>query len=206
MVQFLKLHDLTEFDKMEGIRWRSHKLKHALEKNPKLINPTLTPPQLRMLKVMLLETAGCLATRIEDLLQPCKVDPIEIPTSSPPIRQKPYKLSPTDLEFLQPTVESMLQAGVLQASSSPWASPVFVVYRQHHEKSKAKPRKVVDYRRLNATVPYDSYPLPDIHQLLDSLQGAKFFGALDLKSGFWQVPLSADAALKTAFTCSLGLF
>jgi hypothetical protein len=29
---------------------------------------------------------------------------------------------------------------------------------------------------------------------------------LDLKSGFWQVPLTAEAALKTAFICSLGLF
>ena len=79
----------------------------------------------------------------------------------------------------------MLQAGVLQTSNSSWASPVFVVYRKHHEKAKQKPRKVVDYRRLNVTVPYDSYPLPDINALLDSLHGAKYFGALDLKSGFW---------------------
>lgn len=100
----------------------------------------------------------------------------------------------------------MLAAGVLQPSQSAWASPVFVVYRQHHDKSKSKPRKVVDYRKLNQTVPYDSYPLPDIHQLLDSLTGARYFGALDLKSGFWQVPLTASASQKTAFVCSLGLF
>lgn len=85
---------------------------------------------------MLLETAGCLATRIEDLKQPCRVDPVDIPTSSPPIKQKAFKLSPTDVEFLQPTIDAMLHAGVLQTSSSPWASPVFVVYRRHHEKAK----------------------------------------------------------------------
>ncbi len=138
-----------------------------------------------MLKHMLLEAAGCLATRIEDLHQPCNVEPVDIPTSSPPIRQKGYRLSPTDLAFLRPTLDSMLAAGVLQPSQSPWASPVFVVYRQHHDASKSKPRKVVDYRRLNQTVPYDAYPLPDIHHLLDTLAGATFFGALDLKSGFW---------------------
>lgn len=153
-----------------------------------------------------MHTAGCLATRIEDLKQPCNVEPVDIPTSSPPIKQKAFKLSPTDVEFLQPTIDSMLQAGVLQTSSSPWASPVFVVYRKHHEKAKQKPRKVVDYRKLNATVPYDAYPLPDINALLDSLQGAKYFGALDLKSGFWQVPLTADASLKTAFISQLGLY
>ena len=62
---------------------------------------------------------------------------------------------------------------------------MFVVYRKHHERAKQKPRKVVDYSKLNATVPHDVYPLPDINALLDSLQGAKYFGALDLKSGFW---------------------
>lgn len=139
---------------------------------------------------LLIDNAECLATKIEDLQSPCKVDPVEIPTSSPPIKQKPFKLSPSDLEFLEPTIKSMLTAGVLQTSSSPWASPVFVVYRKHHSASKQKPRKVVDYRKLNATVPYDAYPLPDINSLLDSLHGAQYFGALDLKSGFWQVPLS----------------
>ena len=155
---------------------------------------------------MLIKTAECLATRIEDLNQPCAVPPIDIPTSSPPIRQRAFKLSPTDLAFLQPTIESMLEAGVIQTSNSPWASPVFVVYRKHHSASKQKPRKVVDYRRLNATVPFDSYPLPDINALLDSLHGATYFGALDLKSGFWQVPLTESAAQKTAFISALGLY
>lgn len=65
------------------------------------------------MKIMLLESAAYLATRIEDLHQPCNVTPVDIPTSSPPIRQKGYKLSPTDIAFLEPTIESMLQAGVL---------------------------------------------------------------------------------------------
>lgn len=38
------------------------------------------------------------------------------------------------------------------------------------------------------------------------MHGAQFFGALDLKSGFWQVPLTLDASLKTAFISALGLF
>lgn len=160
-------------------------MQHALEKNKKLLNPALDANQKRQLKEVLIETAGCLATRIEDLKQPCKVEPVDFPTSSPPIRQKGFKLSPTDLEFLQPTLDSMMKAGVISTSSSPWASPVFVVYRKHEDKAKHKPRKVVDYRKLNATVPYDSYPLPDINTLLDSLHGASYFGALDLKSGFW---------------------
>ena len=155
---------------------------------------------------MLLEVAGCLATRIEDLHRPCDVPPVDIHTNSPPIKQKPYKLSPTDLAFLQKTIDSMLEAGVLIPSSSPWAAPVFVVYRNSHDPAKAKPRKVVDYRKLNSTVMDDSYPLPDMTMLFNNMNGACYFGALDLKSGFWQVPLTPDASMKTAFTSPLGLF
>ena len=155
---------------------------------------------------MLLDIAGCLATRIEDLHKPSAVPPVDIHTTSPPIKQKAYKLNPTDLAFLQKTIDSMLEAGVIVPSSSPWASPVFVVYRNSHDPAKAKPRKVVDYRKLNSTVVDDSYPLPDMTMLFNSMEGACYFGALDLKSGFWQVPLTAEASLKTAFTSPLGLF
>ena len=67
---------------------------------------------------------------------------------------------------------------------------------------------MVDYRSLNKIAETDSYPLPDIHSLLDELAGAKWFGCLDLKSGFWQVPLASPSnELKTAFTVyMLGLY
>lgn len=129
LAKFLHDHNLQELSNMEGINWKACKLQYALMKNPKLINPNLTVDKVKALKIMLLETAACLATRIEDLHRPCNVAPVDIPTSSPPIRQKGYKLSPTDVAFLEPTIQSMLKAGVLQPSSSPWASPVFVVYR-----------------------------------------------------------------------------
>ncbi len=97
---FLKLHNLLHMKDMDGIGWRAKKLQFALEKNPKLIKPELDQTKQRQLKEMLIETAACLATKIEDLKEPCKVDPVDIPTSSPPIKQKAFKLSPTDIEFL----------------------------------------------------------------------------------------------------------
>ncbi len=203
--EFLAKNKLQHLSALEGIRWRARKLQFALQNNSKLINPKLEDQQKTQLMELLITTAECLATKIEDLKHPCNVEAVDIPTSSPPIRQKPFKLSPSDLAFLEPTIDSMLKAGVLQTSSSPWASPVFVVYRQHHSAAKQKPRKVVDYRKLNSTVPYDAYPLPDINMLLDSLHGAQYFGALDLKSGFWQVPLTPAASKKTAFISALGL-
>jgi hypothetical protein len=135
--EFLRLHDLEHLkDTVEGLEWRAKKLQFALNNNSKLINPKLSKERRKQLLELLIESAEVLATKIEDLKTPCSVPPVDIPTSSPPIRQKAYKLSPTDLAFLEPTIQSMLKAGILQSSSSPWASPVFVVYRQHHESAK----------------------------------------------------------------------
>ena len=53
----------------------------------------------------------------------------------------------------------------------------------------------------------DSYPLPRIQEVLESLVGVSHFSCLDLKSRFWQIKM--DEALKqyTAFTVgNLGFF
>jgi hypothetical protein len=46
-------------------------------------------------------------------------------------------------------------------------------------------RKVIDYRKLNRVTREDSYPLPDIPELLEWFSTGVYFGAVDLKSGYW---------------------
>ena len=41
---------------------------------------------------------------------------------------------------------------------------------------------------------------------MDTLGGALYFSALDLKAGYWQIPLSDSDAEKTAFITKFGLF
>eukprot|EP00923_Selenidium_pygospionis_P015346 GHVN01026725.1.p1 GENE.GHVN01026725.1~~GHVN01026725.1.p1 ORF type:complete len:164 (+),score=3.11 GHVN01026725.1:334-825(+) len=42
--------------------------------------------------------------------------------------------------------------------------------------------------------------------LLRAIQGSKFFIALDLKAGYWQIPLTKESIKYTAFRCIKGLF
>ena len=62
----------------------------------------------------------------------------------------------------------------------------------------------IDFRKLNGTTVNDAHPLPRIDDTLEALKGAKIFSALDLKSGYWQVPIKEEHKSKTAFRNSAG--
>ena len=63
-----------------------------------------------------------------------------------------------------------------------------------------------DYRPVNGVTKKDSYPLPRIDESLDLVSGSSWFSALDLRSGYYQVPLSPEARPKTAFCTGRGLW
>ena len=96
-------------------------------------------------------------------------------------------------------VQQMLSRNVIRPSNSPWASPVVMV-----RKKDGSLLFCVDFRQLNAATVKDAHPLPRIDDLLDALHGAKWFSTLDLKSGYWQVPIAEQDKEKTAFRTSSG--
>lgn len=68
-------------------------------------------------------------------------------------------------------------------------------------------RMCIHYRQLNAASDPDAYPLPQINAILDQLKEARFISSLDLKSGYWQIPLGKTSRSYTAFTVpGRGLF
>ena len=72
------------------------------------------------------------------------------------------------------------------------------------EKKDGSLRFCVDFCQLNVATVKDAHPLPWIDDLLDALHGARWYSTLDLKSGYWQVPIMERDKEKTAFRTSSG--
>ncbi|XP_036143394.1 uncharacterized protein K02A2.6-like [Monomorium pharaonis] len=120
----------------------------------------------------------------------------------PPIKQRYRPRNPAMQAIIDTEVEGMLREGVIEPSRSAWSSPIVIV-----KKKDGKPRFCVDFRRVNEVTEPDAYPLPQIAATLDKLRGAKYLTTLDLKSGYWQVPLDTASRPVTAFTVpGKGLF
>lgn len=65
---------------------------------------------------------------------------------------------------------------------------------------------MTDYRDLNNVTIPDSYPLPRIDTTIDFLAGRKWFSTMDLRWGFWQIPIKEEDKHLTAFCTPHGLF
>ncbi|UYV79687.1 hypothetical protein LAZ67_18000272, partial [Cordylochernes scorpioides] len=119
----------------------------------------------------------------------------------PPVRQRPYRVSPAERRVIQSEVEKMMETKIIRPSSSPWASPVILV-----RKKDGSLRFCVDYRRLNKITKKDVYPLPRIDDALDTLSGSRYFSTMDMRSGYWQIEVDDKDREKTAFITPDGLY
>ena len=96
----------------------------------------------------------------------------------------------------------LLGAGIIRRSQSPWVSNVVLI-----RKKTGDLRMCIDYRQLNARTIRDSYELPRIEEVLDSLGGNCLYSVLDMKSGYHQVEIEEQHKALTAFTVGpLGLY
>ena len=112
-----------------------------------------------------------------------------------PFKQRYRRIPPHMFEEVADHLRQLAAGGIIRPSKSPFSSPVVCV-----RKKDGRLRLCVDYRLLNSRTKKDNYCLPRVEEILDSLNGAKFFTRLDLKSGYHQIEIAEKHKERTAFT------
>lgn len=118
---------------------------------------------------------------------------------SNPVNQRPYRYALYQKTEIDKMVQSLLDAGTIQSSSSPYASPVVLVKKKDNSW-----RLCVDYRNLNSMTIKDRFPIPLIEDLMDELGGSSVYSKIDLRAGYHQVRMHSEDIHKTAFKTHSG--
>lgn len=125
-------------------------------------------------------------------------------TPQNPIHVKSYRFPEIHKQEVAKQIDQMLNQNIIKPSMSPWSSPIWVVPKKLDASGQRKWRVVIDYRKLNDITVGDSYPIPQISEILDQLGQSKYFSTLDLASGFHQILMNEGDAPKTAFSVPQG--
>lgn len=118
-----------------------------------------------------------------------------------PIHQNPRRLSAEQQNTVRKIVNQWIEKGIARPSISDYANPIVMV-----EKKNGESRLCVDYRQLNQKIVRDKYPLPLVEDQLDKLSEAMVYCTLDLKNGFFHVPLEEESMRYTSFVTPDGQF
>lgn len=86
--------------------------------------------------------------------------------------------------MVQEIVDDMLPQGVIEPAWREWSSPDFLL-----QKREISWRFRIEYRRLNTTNIWNTYLIPGIVDFMNALGEATWISALNVNSGYWQVPL-----------------
>ncbi len=113
----------------------------------------------------------------------------------------PRRVAPGQMIIVEEEILKMEKEGTVMKSLGPWCSAIVLV-----RKKDDTMHFCVDYRKLNDVTHKDAYPLPRNDDILDALQGAKYFCSIDLASGYWQIKVADKDRDKTAFGSNLGLY
>jgi len=120
---------------------------------------------------------------------------IRLKPDAVPVNMRPHRMSQSEHKTAGDEVKKMRKSLAIRDSNSPWNAPVVLIV-----KKDGGTRFCLDYRALNKLTIKDTYPIPRIADILDSLHGIKYMSSFDMAKGYWQLALTEESKELTAFS------
>jgi len=113
---------------------------------------------------------------------PARMEPMVIQFAEDkfPRNIQPRKYGPEQKKFLRERIPIMLKAKILQLSHSRFGCCPFIPY-----KSDGSLKFCLDQRPANKVIEFTKFPIPDMHEMVQSVNGSKFFACLDAAQGYF---------------------
>ena len=169
--------------------------------NVDLSHFTGSPTEVERVKALLRKNADVFIRDGEELSCTKSIYHPVNTTDDKPVVQRYRRIPPHQWQAVREHLEDLLRKGIIAESQSNYASPIVIL-----PKKSGEIRVCIDYRKLNAKVTPDVFPLPRIDEALEVLGNAKIFSTLDLVSAYHQIEVKPSDRHKTAFTTPMGLF
>ncbi|GFU83297.1 retrovirus-related Pol polyprotein from transposon 297 [Trichonephila clavipes] len=118
-----------------------------------------------------------------------------------PVSQRSRRLPFVEQKIVENQIQEWLNTNIIKPSCSDYAAPIVLCKKKNGEH-----RLCVDYRNLNRKMIKDKFPLPLIEEVLDKLENSKVYTSLDLKNGFFHVPMDPNSTKYTSFVTHEGQY
>src|SRR5712675_1535784 len=196
-IRFLEIHG--QLKESRPVLVRSKKT-HSIALAPDLIpvkNLDHIPAQFQKYRIVFSEQASYRLPQH----QPWD-HPIDLKPDTDIKKRGIYRLTPAENLALKEYIDDHLKKGYIRPSTSPLAVPLFFIAKR----GGGALRPIQDYRAINDITIKNAAPLPLIPELIDKLQGSRYFTKFDVRWGYNNIRIRKGDEWKAAFKCSLGLF
>ena len=119
-----------------------------------------------------------------------------------PVKQKRKSFAPERQKAINEEVGKLLQVGAIrEVEYLEWLANVVLV-----KKANGKWRLCIDFIDINKAYPKDSFPLPRIDLIVDTIAGHELLSFMDAFSGYNQISMHPDDQEKTSFVPTRGTY
>ena len=118
-----------------------------------------------------------------------------------PLAYREYPHSIAHVEEIERQLTELIKRGFISPSISHWRAPTFIV-----PKKTGDARIVFDFRGINSLTKTMQYGLPNPTTLMHKFKGKAIMSSIDIKSGYWHIPVYKPHRERLAFVFNNKLY